>query len=145
MAEKTYRIGEAARLLELETYVLRFWETEFTQLEPLRTAKGQRLYTEAHLRLLRRIRSLLHEQGLTIEGARRVLAGAPEPGVLQWEPLRNGELLPSDKSGQEAGNESVAAEGCLLQEQNVRLKNELCRVRSELLVLRRLLRNEMQP
>lgn len=141
MAEKTYRIGEAARLLELETYVLRFWETEFTQLEPLRTAKGQRLYTEAHLKLLRRIRRLLHEQGLTIEGARRVLAGAPEPGVSQGEPIRDGGLLPSDESGQGTGNES--AECCLLQEQNARLKNELCRVRSELLALHRLLRSEM--
>lgn len=73
MAENTYRIGEAADLLQLKSYVLRFWETEFTQLAPLRTDKGQRLYTEAHLELLRRIRHLLHEQGMTIDGARRVL------------------------------------------------------------------------
>lgn len=74
MAERTYRIGEAASLLNLKTYVLRFWETEFPQLVPLRTEKGQRLYTEADLALLRRIRFLLHERGLTIEGARRMLA-----------------------------------------------------------------------
>ena len=75
MTERTYRIGEAARLLELEGYVLRYWETEFPQLAPLRTPKGQRLYTDADLDLLRRIRSLLHEHGMTIEGARRVLEG----------------------------------------------------------------------
>ena len=46
MSEKTYRIGEAAELLNLKTHVLRFWETEFPQLDPLRTDKGQRLYTE---------------------------------------------------------------------------------------------------
>jgi len=82
MAERTYRIGEAASLLNLKTYVLRFWETEFPQLVPLRTEKGQRLYTEADLALLRRIRFLLHERGLTIEGARRMLAerGVP-PGT----------------------------------------------------------------
>ena len=74
MAGKTYRIGEAADLLQLKSYVLRFWETEFTQLAPLRTDKGQRLYTEEHLTLLRRIRHLLHEQGMTIDGARRLLA-----------------------------------------------------------------------
>lgn len=74
MAERTYRIGEAASLLNLKTYVLRFWETEFPQLAPLRTEKGQRLYTEADLALLRRVRFLLHERGLTIEGARRILA-----------------------------------------------------------------------
>ena len=70
----TYKIGEAAALLNLKTYVLRFWETEFPQIAPLRTEKGQRLYTEEHLALLDRIRFLLHERGLTIEGARKVLA-----------------------------------------------------------------------
>ena len=69
MTGRTYRIGEAARLLKLEGYVLRFWETEFEQ----RTPKGQRLYSDADLVVLRRIRTLLHEQGMTIEGARRVL------------------------------------------------------------------------
>ena len=68
MAEKTYRIGEAAELLNLKTHVLRFWETEFPQLAPL--------YTDRHLALLRRIQQLLHEQGMTIEGARRVLEGS---------------------------------------------------------------------
>ena len=75
MKKRTYRIGEAARLLDLEGYVLRFWETEFSQLRPMRTAKGQRIYSEADIALLRRIRFLLHEQGMTIEGARRVLEG----------------------------------------------------------------------
>ncbi len=74
MTGRTYRIGEAARLLKLESYVLRFWETEFAQLRPMRTPKGQRLYSDADLVLLRRIRTLLHEQGMTIEGARRILA-----------------------------------------------------------------------
>ncbi len=73
MAEKLYRIGEAADLLELKAYVLRFWESEFPQLQPVRTAKGQRLYSEETIALLRRIRYLLHEKGMTIEGARRVL------------------------------------------------------------------------
>lgn len=82
---KTYKIGEAAVLLELKTYVLRFWETEFPQLVPLRTDKGQRLYTEDSLALLRRIKSLLHEQGMTIEGARRVL-DAPEVPVNMAAP-----------------------------------------------------------
>lgn len=75
MSAQTYRIGEAAELLQLKTHVLRFWETEFPQLAPLRTEKGQRLYTEEHVALLRRIKQLLHEQGMTIEGARRVLEG----------------------------------------------------------------------
>ncbi len=76
MPEKLYRIGDAAQLLGLKTYVLRYWETEFSQLRPVRTGKGQRRYTEADMAVLTRIRYLLHEQGMTIEGARKVLAGA---------------------------------------------------------------------
>ncbi|MCG8533022.1 MAG: MerR family transcriptional regulator, partial [Desulfovibrionales bacterium] len=63
----------AATLLNLKPYVLRFWETEFTQLIPIRTRKGQRMYSEQNVMLLRAIRHLLYERGLTIEGARKVL------------------------------------------------------------------------
>ena len=73
MTEKTYRIGQAARILDLEPYVLRYWESEFPQIQPIRTKKGQRLYSEEHIRLLRQVRSLLHDQGMTIEGARKKL------------------------------------------------------------------------
>ena len=73
MRAKTYRIGEAATLLNLKPYVLRFWETEFKQLIPIRTQKGQRMYSEQNVLLLRAIRHLLYERGLTIEGARKVL------------------------------------------------------------------------
>lgn len=70
---KRYRIGEAAHELGVKTSVLRFWEGEFGQLEPVRTASGQRLYTKDHLLLLKRIKSLLYDEGLTIEGARKRL------------------------------------------------------------------------
>ena len=85
MSEKNYRIGEAAAKLDLKTYVLRFWEMEFPQIEPIRTEKGQRLYTETHLSVLRRIRYLLHERGLTIEGARRLLREEALKGVAYDE------------------------------------------------------------
>lgn len=83
MAEKLYRIGEAANLLDVKTSVLRFWEDCFTQLTPIRTKKGQRLYRERDLVVLRQIQHLLYERGLTIEGARRALAQefVPQQGV----------------------------------------------------------------
>ncbi len=74
MEPKTYKIGEAARLCGVKPFVLRFWESEFPGLSPIRTPKGQRLYTDDHVRLIARIKALLHEQGLTIEGARKKLA-----------------------------------------------------------------------
>ena len=76
-----YKIGEAAALLNLKTYVLRFWETEFSQIVPSRTETGRRVYTEEDLALLERIRFLLYEHGLTIEGARRVLSEEAAKGV----------------------------------------------------------------
>ena len=73
MSEKLYKIGQAAALLNLNTSVLRFWETVFPQLTPRRTDSGQRFYTEEDMR---RIQQLLHQKGMTIEGARRILDGS---------------------------------------------------------------------
>ncbi len=72
--EKRYKIGEAAQALGLEPYVLRYWESEFPQLVPERTARGQRKYTPEDLVLLRRIKELLYQERVTIEGARIRLA-----------------------------------------------------------------------
>jgi DNA-binding transcriptional MerR regulator len=96
MSEKTYRIGEAAALLNLKTYVLRFWEVEFPQIAPLRTEKGQRLYREEDVAMLRRIRFLLHERGLTIEGARRVLAEEKAGGRKNARQESPGGTAPED-------------------------------------------------
>ncbi len=105
MVEKTYRIGEVASMLGLKSYVLRFWETEFSQIDPLRTDKGQRVYTESHVALLKRIKYLLHEKGMTIEGARRMLRMAKSP---HWEdPL--GEELGLDKEQKEQIHAQVLA------------------------------------
>ncbi|CCO25394.1 MerR family transcriptional regulator [Maridesulfovibrio hydrothermalis] len=71
--EKIYKIGQAAKLVGLKSYVLRFWEGEFEQLEPIRTPSGQRLYDDGHITLIRRLKTLLHDEGLTIEGARKRL------------------------------------------------------------------------
>lgn len=74
-AEKTYRIGAVAQMLRLKEHVLRFWEKEFPQVKPLRTEKGHRVYTEEQVATLRLIQKLRHEQGMTIEGAKRILEG----------------------------------------------------------------------
>jgi DNA-binding transcriptional MerR regulator len=78
-----YKIGQAAEVLGVKPYVLRFWESEFPQLVPARTRSGQRYYTDEHLRLLGRIKHLLWEEKLTIDGARRRLAGEDASGTLR--------------------------------------------------------------
>lgn len=74
MPEKSfYKIGEVAKLLDVEPYVLRYWESEFDLLEPEKTKTGQRIYHRDDVELLGRIRTLLYEEMFTIAGARRQL------------------------------------------------------------------------
>lgn len=82
MLQRTYKIGEVASLTGVKPFVLRYWETEFPQLVPVRTKTGQRLYTDEHLDLLVRIKTMLYEEKLTIDGARRRLAGAERDTTL---------------------------------------------------------------
>ena len=81
--QKTYKIGQAADLLGIKPFVLRFWESEFPQLEPVRTASGQRMYTEEQLGLVREIKRLLYDEGLTIEGARKRLEDKVPNDILR--------------------------------------------------------------
>lgn len=71
-------------MLDLKPYVLRYWETEFSQLSPPKNKAGNRIYRQKEVDLLRHIKELLYERKYTIEGARRQLAKeqtAPEPST----------------------------------------------------------------
>ncbi len=72
--EKLYfRIGEVSSLCRLPAYVLRFWETEFPQLKPVKSSTGQRMYRRKDVEAVLRIKQLLYEEGFTIAGARQQL------------------------------------------------------------------------
>lgn len=68
-----FRIGEVAALCHLPAYVLRFWESEFPQLKPVKSSTGQRMYRKRDVESVLRIKQLLYEQGFTISGARQQL------------------------------------------------------------------------
>jgi len=68
-----FRIGEVATLCRLPAYVLRFWESEFPQLKPVKSSTGQRMYRRRDVESVLRIKQLLYEQGFTISGARQQL------------------------------------------------------------------------
>lgn len=68
-----FKIGDVARICELETYVLRFWESQFPQLKPNKSGSGQRLYRRRDVELVLAIKRLVHAEGYTISGARQVL------------------------------------------------------------------------
>ncbi len=74
MAKKLYyKIGEACKLLEIQPYVLRYWEKEFPFLSPDKNKSGQRVYSADELTTIRRIKELLYEEGYTIAGAKKKL------------------------------------------------------------------------
>lgn len=79
---KRYKIGQAAKEIGVKTYVLRFWEGEFEEIEPIRTDSGQRLYTEEHLEIIREIKRLLYDEGLTIDGAKKKLRSREHSEIL---------------------------------------------------------------
>src|SRR5271163_2120244 len=68
-----YRIGEVSRMTDLKPFVLRYWETEFPMLEPVKSASGHRLYRAQDVDMVRKIKRLLYDEGFTIAGARRHL------------------------------------------------------------------------
>ncbi len=68
-----FKIGDVARICDVETYVLRFWETQFPQLKPNKSGTGQRLYRRREVELALEIKRLVHAEGYTLSGARQAL------------------------------------------------------------------------
>ena len=95
-AKRYFTIGEVSELCAVKPHVLRYWEQEFTQLKPIKRRGNRRYYQHHEVLLIRRIRSLLYEQGFTINGARNRLetggAVSPERIVLAEKGLTNGAL-----------------------------------------------------
>src|ERR1700690_41326 len=97
-----FRIGEVASLCRLPAYVLRFWETEFPQLKPVKSSTGQRMYRRKDVESVLRIKTLLYEQGFTIAGARQHLRAEikadkkqdplpfPAGSAVNLKPIRQG-------------------------------------------------------
>ncbi len=96
--KKGLKIGEVCKLLDIQPYVLRYWETEFVALHPAKSQSGQRVYAEAEVGVIRRIKELLYDEGYTIAGAKKKLESreaelaadgqpaAPKPTLFDLEP-----------------------------------------------------------
>ncbi len=72
--QKYLRIGDVSRLLGVKPSVVRFWETQFNQLKPKKTRRGQRIFNHEDVALLQEIQRELKETGMTIEGLKRKMA-----------------------------------------------------------------------
>ena len=79
--KRYFRIGEASRIVGVEPYVLRYWESEFPQLKPCRADSNQRTYQKKDLEALLSIKKLLYDEKMTIEGARQCLKRQASAGI----------------------------------------------------------------
>ncbi len=84
-----FTIGEVASLCQLRPHVLRYWEQEFTQLEPSKRRGNRRYYQRKDVLLIRQIKDLLYHQGYTIEGARQQFQGEGVKNVASDERSRS--------------------------------------------------------
>ena len=89
-------ISEAAQELEVPQHVLRFWETRFSQIKPMKRAGGRRFYRPADVELLKGVRSLLYKEGYTIRGVQNILK---EEGVAYVAGVGRGEIVRRKRDG----------------------------------------------
>ncbi|MBR3371133.1 MAG: MerR family transcriptional regulator [Rhodobacteraceae bacterium] len=82
-------ISETAEALDTPAHVLRFWESKFTQVKPVKRAGGRRYYRRADIDLLAGIKELLHEQGMTIRGVQKLLQEKGARHVAALAPVRD--------------------------------------------------------
>jgi DNA-binding transcriptional MerR regulator len=90
-------ISEAAEELDVPQHVLRFWETRFTQIKPMKRAGGRRYYRPADVELLKGIRSLLYKEGYTIRGVQNILK---EDGASYVAGVGRGEIVARKRDGE---------------------------------------------
>jgi DNA-binding transcriptional MerR regulator len=102
-----FKIGDVAKICDLETYVLRFWESQFPQLKPNKSGTGQRLYRRRDVELVLEIKRLVHGEGYTLAGARQAL-GQIQHG-RRMDPKREPQSLPLAVGENTAHGDGVAA------------------------------------
>ena len=138
-------ISEAAEELSVPQHVLRFWETRFSQIKPMKRAGGRRYYRPADLELLQGIRSLLYKEGYTIRGVQKILkedGASYVTGVGRGEivPRREGEMASAPPPGMAKAAPRVSKAGVKAEampvaapEQQVKVINRLSDSHAEML------------
>jgi DNA-binding transcriptional MerR regulator len=105
-------ISEVGEELDIPQHVLRFWETRFPQIKPMKRSGGRRYYRPADVLLLKGIRRLLYGEGYTIKGVQRILA-SQGAGVVQRAGGASGEELAGIAEAEPAGGVADVDEGVL--------------------------------
>lgn len=135
-------ISEVAEELDVAQHVLRFWESKFPQVKPLKRGGGRRYYRPEDVELLRQIRALLYQEGYTIKGAQKLLRVRgrkhDDDEADRPPPVRRGARVPSETAAAATGAETAApAAG---GEPSRAWRRRLDALRGELLAVRAILR-----
>jgi len=83
--QESFKLNEVCKLANVQPYMLRFWGTEFDQLEAEKSGTGQRLYARDQVLLILEIRRLLFDEGLTIAGARKRVTALQEEACFEGD------------------------------------------------------------
>jgi len=131
-SETAFRtISEVADVLDVQQHVLRFWETKFSQIRPLKRGGGRRYYRPEDLALLKRIHHLLYTEGYTIKGVQKLLKEQGKKAVVEAanEPVVDASIAPAEQV--EAANvEAKAARDGLSRSQRSLLESTLDELKS---------------
>ena len=143
-SESAFRtIGEVAESLDVPAHVLRFWESKFPQLKPLKRGGGRRYYRPEDIMLLRRIRQCLYQEGYTIRGVQKLLGAGDERAAADQDTGDAPSLFPLDAGRDAAAGESDRsarpAHRPAARPVTPDLKSALEEIRRELLAARELL------
>ena len=124
-----YSISEVCRMTGLEPHVLRYWETEFTQMRPKKNRAGNRAYRAKEIQHIHYIRHLLHDEKYTIQGAKRKLVDVTPEEVLGQISLLRPDMIRAASTVASDRDEEVLDSSS----DDIALKQELERIRDELL------------
>jgi len=124
MKKRKFRIGELAQQLQVERFVVRFWEKEFN-FKTSRSSGGQRFYEEKDLEIFKLIKKLLYEKGFTIAGAKKQLKEMKKVSTIQ--PSRKTTIDPEQKNKKQQLTDQKKIE--MLSQQIINLKNKLYELR----------------
>ena len=127
MQKRKFRIGELAKKLELERFVVRFWEKEFN-IKTKRSQGSQRFYDENDLKKFELIKRLLYEEGFTIIGAKKKLKEKPSGRSESIIASQKTTIDDSKKADSDSDNEKIEH----LSQQIIDLKNKLRKLREML-------------
>lgn len=141
-------ISEAATELDLPQHVLRFWETRFSHIKPLKRGGGRRYYRPDDVALLKGIRHLLYDKGFTIKGVQRILKDQGVRHVIEFveSPDAALELSPPAASGDKLGIEFTTqtprqSDSSVVMKLSGSDKDQLSAIITELLACKRMLDN----